>query len=174
MGIRIVRDVVECESLWKTHYPTRGLFDLWDIRACFARAFHRDPYFIVDEEQGALRGLLPLCHIGETDTYAFFPGETWHGKTWMEQNNIIASDEGCLQAMLEAIPGKAHIRYLNAMPGTNMDRNVALDEVGYLFFPGAHDYSYDQYLESIPGKSRKKNSRGNPENHGSGCHLSHR
>lgn len=155
MGIQIVQDREECSRLWATHYPCEGLFDLWDVRDCFARAFNREPYFIVYEEDGDIIGFLPLCKIDETGTYAFYPGETWHGKTWMEQNKIVARDDACLKSMLRAIPGDFHLRYLtDELTGTNC--SVELDEIGYLFYPANYDYTYDQYLSSFPGKSRKK------------------
>lgn len=155
MGIRIVQDLDECEHLWTSLYPCEALFDLWDVRMCFAQSYNRDPYFIVYEKDGVPRGLLPLCRIEETETYAFFPGETWHGKTWMEQNKIVATDDACLKAMLEAVPGDTHIRYLTLGPVLS-SQGLDMDEIGYLFYPEACNYSYDHYLESIPGKSRKK------------------
>lgn len=155
MSIRIVRDLDECRCLWTSLYPCEGLFDLWEVRACFARAFDREPYFIVYEKDGEPRGLLPLCRIEEKGSYAFFPGETWLGKTWMEQNRIIAGDETILKAMLEAMPQHVHIRYLTLAPSLS-DMGLALDEIGYLYHPAKHDFSYDRYLASFSGKSRKK------------------
>lgn len=160
-GVRIVHDIEECERLWKTHYPQDCVFDLWGVRRCFSQAYGREPFFIVYEEDGELLGFLPLSRIEENGTYAFFPGETWQGKTWMEQNKIIARDEACMKAMFDAIPGKANVRYVCAgseiMDFSNVLKpKLVPDEMGYLFSPANHGYSYENYLASFPGKSRKK------------------
>ncbi|GAB6097637.1 hypothetical protein JCM14469_38910 [Desulfatiferula olefinivorans] len=159
--VRIVRDLDACERLWKVHYPQECVFDLWDVRQCFARAYGRDPFFIVLEEKGELAGFLPLSRIDENGSYAFFPGETWQGKTWMEQNKIIARDEACLKRLFDAVPGRANVRYLCAeSEALDVERimkpRLVPDEVGYLFFPAVHDYLYANYLAAFPGKSRKK------------------
>ncbi|MBU1169954.1 MAG: GNAT family N-acetyltransferase [Proteobacteria bacterium] len=160
-GVRIVQDIEECEHLWKAHYPQDCVFDLWGVRRCFSQAYSREPFFILYEEDGELLGFLPLSRIEENGTYAFFPGETWQGKTWMEQNKILARDEDILRILFDAIPGKANVRYVcsgsDVLDFSNLIKpRIVPDEVGYLFFPASHGFSYDNYLTSFSGKSRKK------------------
>ncbi|MBN2311126.1 MAG: cellulose biosynthesis protein CelD, partial [Candidatus Hydrogenedentes bacterium] len=132
---RVCVDIEECERLW-THLRTpRCLFDLWPVRACFQQAFQRPPFFVIAEEDGEPRGVLALSRLHETGEFAFFPGETWQGKTWLEQNKIPAAGPDWFRRLLARVPAPAHIRYLDraSLP----DENEAVeDEVGYLFFPG--------------------------------------
>jgi len=159
--VRIVEDLEECSYLWGKHFPLERVFDFWEFRWCFSDAYSREASFIVYEEGGALKGLLPLSRIQETGAYAYFPGETWEGKTWIEQNKIIINCENVLPALIEAVPAKANIRYLCTTPhfGELPETGggvVSYDETDYYFQPAVHDYSYENYLASFPGKSRKK------------------
>ena len=90
-NIWICEDIEECKLLWQEAIRGDSIFHLWEIRNCFQDAYHRTPCFIVCEDADGLSGLLPLSRIDETDTLAFFPGETWQGKTWLEQNRIVCS-----------------------------------------------------------------------------------
>ncbi|MBF0468302.1 MAG: GNAT family N-acetyltransferase [Desulfamplus sp.] len=165
-AIRIVTELDECAFLWQHHYPVECLFDLWIVRETFAQMYDTAPCFIVHESNGKVDGLLALCDISEKDSYAgsgvladccgrfaFFPGELWKGRTWMEQNKIIAANNDIIREMLIAVPGSADIRYL-CEKYTYDDCSV--DETGYLFYPENHEYSYEKYLGSFAGKSRKK------------------
>ena len=89
---RLVTDLAECRDLWGRMIPPESIFDLWDVRACFQRQFRRPPCFIATDDGHSPAGLLPLSWIGESGRYGCFPGETWHGKTWIEQNRIVAGD----------------------------------------------------------------------------------
>ncbi len=159
MRIRVCDDPVECRQIWEKVWPKRCLFDLWQARECFASSYKRDPWFLVAENGRETAGVLALSRMDESRSFMQFPGETWKGKTWLEQNKIPARSTSVLSDLLENVPGYTHLRYLtrDAVP---MDKGpVAVDEVGYLFFPGKYSYSFQAYLQSFSGKSRKKLSR---------------
>jgi len=154
--VRISEDVEECRRLWQQTWPATCLFDLWQVRACFQAHFHAPLCCLVAEEKGRVRGFLPLSWIPEAGCYGFFPGETWRGKTWLEQNKIVAREEGVFHDLLDQIPGPACIRYLTRECVPDNGEQVFEDEVGYLFFPGLYGYSFENYMEQFSGKSRKK------------------
>ncbi|MBF0413057.1 MAG: GNAT family N-acetyltransferase [Desulfamplus sp.] len=105
----------------------------------------------------------------EIVTYMFFPGEIWNNRTWMEQNKIVAENSDVMLKMLLAVQANsdseynkinADIRYLSIdylkqFP-YQFNNNFTSDETGYLFYPANYDYSYEKYLASFAGKSRKK------------------
>lgn len=159
--IRTTTDPIECRNLWKKYIQPVNVTDFWEVRECFANHYDREPFFVVAEQDGVLRGLLPLCLISELDTYVFFPGETYQGKTWLEQNPIFSSNESVFNRMvdyLNKMGKKIQIRYL-------IDRHLSLnfqttvDETGYLFFPTEFDYQMDNYFEQFSKKSLKKLNR---------------
>jgi CelD/BcsL family acetyltransferase involved in cellulose biosynthesis len=100
--------------------------------------------------------MLALSWIDEAQCYGHFPGETWHGKTWLEQNKIIASDPETCRILLDYMPSATRIRYLTLPSYLADDPLAVVDEVGYLFFPQQYGGSFQTYLQSFSGKSRKK------------------
>lgn len=88
-----------------------------------------------------------------------FPGETWKGKTWLEQNKIPVRSSAAFDELLSSIPGPTMLRYLTRDAIPLQSGPVAVDEVGYLFYPGKYSYSFQSFLQDFSGKSRKKLSR---------------
>ena len=154
---RVVRDPDECRALWRRMMPSERVTDLWEVRECFQRHFRRPPYFLVAEDSDGLQGLLPLSWIEESRCFGFFPGETWHGKTWIEQNRIPTRREGVLAALLDACPSTYHLRYLTPESVSGGDGTV--DEIGYLFCPADYDYDMDRYYRDFSRKSAKRLER---------------
>ena len=153
--IRSVSDIEECEALWKRLMPTELVSDLWEVRECFHRNYGHRPRFVVAEGNGECIGFLPLSWNAETGQYNYFPGETWEGKTWLEQNRIIARDRETLDAMVSSLRAPYQLRYLRYDESWSaLDERV--DEVGYLFVPEHHGYSIDRYLENFSHKTAKK------------------
>lgn len=156
--IRVVTDPVECSRVWERAIPPETIYDLWEVRECFHRQFNRPLYFIVAERGGRISGLLPLTWIEESKCYGFFPGETWMGKTWLEQNRIVASDPALLRKMMGRVNGHGsdlYLRYL--LPSTVFNpAEDMIDEQGYLFYPGDVDNSMDNYFGMFSHKSIKR------------------
>ena len=158
MRIRISEDLEECRRLW-TMNPPACLFDMWMVREAFASSFSRQPYFIVAEQGRTVSGLLPLSWIKENHCFGYFPGETWRGRTWLEQNKLWASGHKTVQALLEAVPDAAHLRYMTSEPWHPNEETLREDEEGYLFYPGRYGYDSHRYWQEFSGKSRKQLAR---------------
>ncbi|MGA7279585.1 MAG: GNAT family N-acetyltransferase [Desulfocapsaceae bacterium] len=159
LSIRISQDAEECARIWAKAWPQRCIFDLWEVRTCFASCFGNTPYFIVAEESDEISGLLALSWIEESNNFGQFPGETWRAKTWLEQNKVPAQSRHAVQAVLESVPGDLHVRYLTPEFLPEDSFPLAVDEVGFLFFPGRYGYCFNNYMLEFSGKSRKKLSR---------------
>jgi hypothetical protein len=152
-NLRSIKDPVEARFVWETLMPRDVITDLWEVRSCFHRHFRRPIHFIAGEKKGRLAGLLPLSWVEESGVYSFFPGETWHGKTWLEQNFIVGEEPSLL---LDAVPGPFHLRYLSQRCSFADDKEKAVDEIGYIFRPSLYGYQFNAYLERFSGKARKK------------------
>ena len=155
-NVRICRDIDEGRHVWQKCWPQNHLFDIWEVRHCFQRAFDRPPYFLIAEIKGEIHGCLALSWNEETGCFGHFPGETWQQKTWLEQNRIIASNSNVLRALIRELPGNTHIRYLTSESLLLNDRAHEIDETGYLFFPERYHFSFQSYMDGFSGKSRKK------------------
>ncbi|MFB0508149.1 MAG: GNAT family N-acetyltransferase [Thermodesulfobacteriota bacterium] len=152
--IRIVSNLEECRAIWQEVMPRHYLTDLWEVRDCFQNHFGNRPHFVLAEDGNGIQGLLPLSWISDCGCYGFFPGETWQGKTWLEQNRIICNGNGGLVELLSGCSQPYHLRYLTSVPGTSPEEAI-VDEVGYLFLPPNHGYDMSQYLGEFSRKSMK-------------------
>lgn len=156
VSVHAVTDLSECQATWRRAIREETMTDLWAVRACFQRHFRRPPHFLVAEDAGEMCGFLPLSRIEEADGFGYFPGETWEGKTWLEQNRIVARDPGVLEALLGACPGDYHLRYLLPVGALPADDHL-VDERGYLFLPPRYDYDLDNYFQrEFSGKAARK------------------
>ncbi len=156
LRVRICEDLEEGQRLWEQNWPTEQIFDLWAVRACFQKAFNHSPYFVVANRDGRVEGLLALSWIEEERCFGHFPGETWQGKTWLEQNRILARDPSVFRALFDDIPEAVQIRYLTLESALLQGASPEVDETGYLFSPWQYDYSFEAYRQQFSGKSRKK------------------
>ncbi len=156
MKTTIYEDPEECKFIWKKMWPVNGFFDLWQVRSCFHDSYSRPLSFHVVEDNKKAVGFLALCWNEEENKYVQFPGETWHGKTWLEQNKIIAGTPEIFERLLDSVPGSLHLRYLAESPLMGGSDLIRTDEMGYIFRPGQYDYSFDNYRQSFTGKFRKK------------------
>jgi len=141
--------------LWQENIPQQFISDLWEVRDCFNRHYGHRPHFVVAERSGRVRGLLPLSFNEETGGYTYFPGETWEGKTWLEQNRVVASSRRMLGDMLATLEHPYHLRYLR------MDSNATgsikdVDEIGYYFLPAQYGYELDRYFGEFSHKTAKR------------------
>ncbi len=153
--IRVVSDLDECQELWRTYVPADFLSDLWEVRDCFQRHFQRQPRFFVAENDDGLQGFLPLSWVEEINSFGYFPGETWEGKTWLEQNRFLENGNGAADVILDQLPRDFHLRYL--LPLTGQDRGeLPVDEIGYLFLPPNYDFDIDNYFQEFSHKSAKR------------------
>ena len=145
--IRVVTDIEECRDLWKEVMPTDLITDLWEVRDCFHQHFKNLPYFVVSEDAQGISGLLPLSWIEESQYYGFFPGETWHGKTWLEQNRMLSRD-GASSSVLTQCPTPHYLRYILPTSGQT-DMQTILDEIGYIFVPSRYQYDMENYFQEF-------------------------
>jgi hypothetical protein len=156
--IRIINDIEQCRDIWKCALPQETIWDIWEFRACFQQHYQRPACFIVAEDSDGSIEILPLSWIEESRRYGCFPGETWQGKTWLEQNRIPSGNE-TLYNMLDHCPGPYHLRYLKpSLESIHQDQCV-IDEVGYLFKPLDYDYDIENYFQQFSKKSAKNIKR---------------
>jgi len=146
-----------CRDIWREIVPQESLFDLWEVRECFARHYGREPLFLVASRTGETCGLLALARTDEPGGWGFFPGETWQGKTWLERNRIIADSPEVCRALIDRCPPQTHLRYLSQTALATGE--LAIDEIGYLFVPAEWDNCAEKFWAAFSGKSRRRNRK---------------
>lgn len=170
--LKTVEDIEECACIWKKYWDASSIFDLWEVRKCFAESFGRSNNFIVLENNGEVQGVLPLSWMEESKFYSFFPGEAWHGKTWLEQNKVYANDNNVFQILLDNSPGPVHMRYLCAN-SLYFNDSLTVDETNYHLYPEEFNYSFDEYMQKFSGKSQKNLSKEVAKFYDSGAIIRH-
>ena len=157
-NLRIITDLGQCRDIWNRTVPQETVWDLWEFRACFHEHYRRPACFIAAEDSKGLTGLLPLSWIEESQLYGYFPGETWQGKTWLEQNRVPANNR-MLKFMLNNCPGTYHLRYLLPSQGYGTQDKSVVDEVNYSFRPSDYKYDIENYFQVFSKKSSKNIKR---------------
>jgi hypothetical protein len=153
--IRIVSDLEECRRIWQRVMPSESIADLWEVRNCFQRHFGHRPNFIVAEDSRGICGLLPLSWIEESRCYGYFPGEIWHGKTWLEKNRIYSCGDLQPSELLAQCSSPYYLRYL--LPDSSWPpAETEIDEIGYLFLPPHYDFEMQNYFREFSHKSIKQ------------------
>lgn len=153
--VEFISDLDECHKLWNQLMPTELVSDLWEVRACFHNQYRHALRFVVAREGDQITGFLPLSFNEETGSYNYFPGETWEGKTWLEQNRVIAKDRATFEAMLAGLDAPYQLRYLRA-DGVWHTANERVDEIGYLFLPEQYNFQVENYMQAFSHKTAKR------------------
>lgn len=156
LKVDVYKDLEEARRIWQRHWPHECLFDLWPVRNCFQSQFNHKPYFLVASENRQFRGMLALSWIDEEQYFGHFPGEVWHGKTWLEQNKILASDPEVFSILVNHIPAASKLRYLTDDPHLAGGSAAVIDEIGYLFYPQQYGYSFEAYLQCFRERRARK------------------
>ena len=154
MQKRLITDLDECKRLWKALVRSRNIFDLWEFRLCFQRHFDYKPYFLILEDRKGVIGMLPLSYLKESDTFVFFPGETWKDKTWNERTPLYLRDKYFLPELLFSCPERSYLRYMEISKGFLLSF-LELDEIGYVLSPGHMDFDLTHYQNRFSTKKFK-------------------
>jgi hypothetical protein len=155
MKKRFVSDLAECEKLWRAVVRPKTIFDLWEFRMCFHRNFQFDPNFMVMEDSKGVAGLIPLCYVPELDIHAFFPGELWKGRTWIERTPVYTREEHFLPELLFSCPDRTYLRYMELGLEPELEE-MEIDEISYGLCPAALDFDMTVYLQRFSGKRLKE------------------
>ena len=151
---RVVTDPYQCERLWKSLIPVRSVSDLWEFRMCFHHFYKNRCCFHVMEEKGNIYGVLPLSHIDNLDIMAFFPGETWKNKTWIERTPIYAINHDILYRLLSDCADRTYLRYVEC-DAEYMPEHMIADEIGYVVYPELLNYDRENYRTRFSNKKFK-------------------
>lgn len=102
----VVKDLQECERLWKEFSPNEAVFDVWEYRAAFFDCKHYEPHFIVAKKRGKTVGVLPLWEDFDYRVYEFFGGEV------TERNKFFVKDRKLVPDLLKQAPKDTNLWYI--------------------------------------------------------------
>ncbi len=98
LTVRVVTDIDEAESLWKSFTPNESFFDRWEFRYAFWYAHRYPVHFITLNSGSETVAVLPLWLNTDCDWY------TWFGSNWQEDNTFFVADPIFIPLLLAAAP----------------------------------------------------------------------
>ena len=157
----------EIEDLWKRFSEQFSVFDLWEVRCAFWKAYNFSPYFISllkgNSEHSEVIGLLPLWHNSDKLEKGDDPDEcdagkfVWFGSNWPEDNVFNISDPELIPLLLTAAPSplelacirpKTEYEFLKDFP------QFTLEEEEKYFLNLERYKTVDEYLSKLKKKKR--------------------
>lgn len=98
LSLKVHSDPEQCYRLWNKFTSKKTLFDLWDFRYAWQKAFGYKMYFYTLYEGRRVLGTLPLWYNEKEKRYEFLGGY------WMEQNSFFVEDEKLIDLLLTVAP----------------------------------------------------------------------
>lgn len=98
LKVEVYSDIKDCFKLWDEFSPKEGLFDLWNFRLAFYKAYKPKLHFMLFKSGEEKIGLLPLWFEDWDKKYY------WFGGWWQEENNFFAKKSIFIPLMLAVCP----------------------------------------------------------------------
>jgi hypothetical protein len=150
----LITDLDECKRLWEVFVRPQNISNLWEFRLCFQRHFKWEPYFLILKDRKGIAGMLPLSYLEEPETFVFFPGETWKGKTWNERSPLYVREKKFLPELFFSCPERTYLRYID-LSNRFLLSFLDVDEIGYALYPGRLGFDLTRYYDRFSNKKLK-------------------
>lgn len=98
LRLEVVSDLDQAYLIWQEFSQNQTLFDTWEFRLAFYKAYQPQLHFVVLRNPTEIVGLLPLQY--EEDKQKYF----WFGSYWQEENKFLVKDELFIPLLLAASP----------------------------------------------------------------------
>jgi hypothetical protein len=163
--IEIISDVNSCFELWKKFSPLKTLFDTWEFRLAFHRAYRYKPYFLLLKENSEELALLPLWYEDEAKKYF------WFGSDWQEETRFFSKDPSYVPLLLFLAPSPLSLNAISQDSVRSVGDKIKFeeDEPKYVLnLEGIRNH--EDYLMTLKKKrrydlrtARRKIERQNPK-----------
>lgn len=145
-----IKDLIQCEKLWRAFSPNKSLFDTWEFRYAFYLGYQHKPYFILLKSGTEKVGLLPLWY--EADKKKYF----WFGSWWQEDNTFFVKNPIYIPMLLDLALPPLHLNAIEASVVENLGAiganiNFELDDPKYVV-----DLRYFDSLKNFMMSLKKK------------------
>ena len=98
LRVQTITDINRCFELWQEFSPKKTLFDTWEFRFAFHKAYQFKPYFILIKNQLENLALLPLEYDEDEKHYV------WFGSSWQEENKFFSKNPLFVPFLLATAP----------------------------------------------------------------------
>lgn len=136
LTLKVHSDSEQCYRLWNKFSPRKTLFDLWDYRYAWQKAYGYKMFFYTLYEGRRALGTLPLWYNEKDQRYE------WLGGYWMEGNNFFVEDEKLIDLLLTVAP--TPLTLMSIEKGSEFDLLHSSDH-----FKSEEDPKFTKHLENI-------------------------
>lgn len=146
LAFSTVKDLDECERLWKRFSPGTELFGEWEYRTCFFDPAYYEPHFVVARKDGEVTGVLPLWKNLSDGTYEFFGHQ-------LTTNTFFARDRAVIPELLAHIPPETHLWFIEDEAAPHA--GLAEGDISFFVDLGQYGRSLETYFATFSKKHQK-------------------
>ncbi|MDP3093552.1 MAG: GNAT family N-acetyltransferase [bacterium] len=161
----VVSDIEECHSLFEQFSLKANLFDTWEFRYAFYRAYKFKPYFLLLKNNFGNLALLPLWYDEDKKRY------TWFGSDWQEEISFFARNLNLVPTLLSAAPSPLFLNAISRRPVEPLMASINFTEDLPKYILNLENFgSHEDFLMTLKKnrrhdlrKDRRRIERQNPE-----------
>ncbi len=146
----IVSDIASCFELWDKFSPRKTLFDVWEFRLAFYKAYKYKPYFLLLRNRSEDLAFLPLWYEDDEMRYCWFGGD------WQEEVRFFSKHPKYIPILLSLAPSPLLLNAISQDAAGLLKRRVRLeeDEPKYVL-PLKEFRNHEDYLTIVKKKTRQ-------------------
>ncbi len=148
-SLHVIQNINECKKLWKTFSPNKVLFDDWDFRYQFHKAYKYTPYFISLMKNNRPTALLPLDYDSVNHRYQWFGGE------WQEENTFFSDNDEIIPFLLALAPRPLFLYAIDEKSTLSINNMIKFDYCDPKYIVKLDGYKSDtNFLSQLKKKKR--------------------
>ncbi len=150
LQIEIISDIDSCFELWKKFSPRKTLFDLWEFRLAFYKAYKYKPYFMLLKNRSDELALLPLWYEDDAQRYCWFGGD------WQEEVRFFSKHPKYISILLSLAPSPLLLNAIIQDAIRPLKREVQFEEDEPKYILVLRKFrNHEDYLATIKKKTRQ-------------------
>jgi hypothetical protein len=149
LRIEIISDINSCFELWKSFSPSKTLFDTWEFRLAFHKAYQYKPYFLLLKNHSEELALLPLWYEDEKKEYF------WFGSDWQEEVRFFSKDPNYVPLLLFLAPSPLSLNAISRDSVRLLKNKIKFEEDEPKYVLNLEGFrNHEDYLMTLKKKTR--------------------
>lgn len=151
--IETIVDIEKCQFLFQEFSQKKNLFDTWEFRYSFYKAYKFKPHFLLLRKGNENLALLPLWYDEDKKMH------TWFGSDWQEEVSFFAKDLNLIPMLLSAAPTPLFLNAISKESLGLLAEKIAFTEDSSKFILNLNGFNnHEDFLMTIK-KSRRHDLR---------------
>ena len=146
----VISDIGSCSELWNKFSPRKTLFDLWEFRWAFYKAYKYKPYFLLLKGQSEELALLPLWYEHDEMRYCWFGGD------WQEEARFFSKHPKYIPVLLSLAPSPLLLNAITQDAIRPFKRKLGFEEDEPKYVLALKKFrNHEDYLATTKKKTRQ-------------------